>query len=205
MAEITESIKPNIEESVVNDVIKQIEGKSSREIALLILEERKKAEDDVLTGLDNRRVWEEQVKKFAAHSERTDEVLTIAIIDIDRLKKTNDTLGHDVGDQLIMFVADALKATGIRKSDTIARIGGDEFACLFPDTNMEGAKLFAERLKTEINSKRKDFAEGVGLSENAVDISIGLSEREKNEDIEKTVQRADENLYKEKSLKKVVL
>jgi len=202
MTEITESIKLNISESEIHETIEEIKDKSSREVALMILEERKKAENDVLTGLANRRVWEEEVKRFAAHTERTEEPLTIALIDIDNLKTTNDTLGHDIGDQLIIFVAEALKATGIRESDTIARIGGDEFACLFPNAKLEGAKLFTERLRTEIDKKRKSFAEGVGLPENAVDVSIGLSQREAKEKIETTIKRADDNLYVEKDIKK---
>ena len=202
MTEITESIKLKVSESEIHEIIEEIKDKSSREVALMILEERKKAENDVLTGLANRRVWEEETKRFAAYTERTKEPLTVALIDIDNLKTTNDTLGHDVGDQLIIFVAEALKATGIRESDTIARIGGDEFACLFPNANLEGAKLFIERFRTEIDKKRKNFAEGVGLPENAVDVSIGLSQREAKEKIETTIKRADDNLYVEKDIKK---
>jgi len=202
MTEITESIKLNASESKIHEVIEEIKDKSSREVALMILEERRKAEYDVLTGLANRRIWEEEVKKFAAHTERTGEPLTIALIDIDNLKQTNDTLGHDIGDQLIIFVAEALKATGIRGSDTIARIGGDEFACLFPNANLEGAKLFTERLRTEIDKRRKGFAEGVGLPENTVDISIGLSQRKAREKINITIKRADDDLYVEKDIKK---
>lgn len=202
MTEITESIKLKVSESEIHEIIEEIKDKSSREVALMILEERKKAENDVLTGLSNRRVWEEEVKRFAAHTERTEEPLTVALIDIDNLKTTNDTLGHDIGDQLIIFVAEALKATGIRESDTIARIGGDEFACLFPNANLEGAKLFTERFRTEIDKKRKNFAEGVGLPENVVDVSIGLSQREAKEKIEITIKRADDNLYVEKDIKK---
>lgn len=202
MTEITESIKLKVSESEIHEIIEEIKDKSSREVALMILEERKKAENDVLTGLSNRRVWEEEVKRFAAHTERTEEPLTVALIDIDNLKTTNDTLGHDIGDQLIIFVAEALKATGIRESDTIARIGGDEFACLFPNANLEGAKLFTERFRTEIDKRRKNFAEGVGLPENVVDVSIGLSQREAKEKIETTIKRADDNLYVEKDIKK---
>jgi len=209
MTEINETVESKIsevsdqiKEPEIKKVIEEIQTKSPREIALIILKERKSANKDVLTGLASRRVWEGEVKKFAAHAERAKEPLSIAFIDIDNLKRTNDTLGHDIGDQLIMFVAEALKNTGIRASDTFARIGGDEFACLFPNTNLEGAELFTERLRAEINKKRKDFAEGVGLSENAVDISIGLSQRETGEEVETTIKRADTNLYEEKAIKK---
>lgn len=100
---------------------------------------RKKAEErmrhmafhDALTSLPNRLLFHDRLTLALAHAHRTQEMLAVLFLDLDRFKVINDTLGHTVGDQLLRGVADRLK-TCVREDDTIARLGGDEFSLLLP-------------------------------------------------------------------------
>ena len=105
------------------------------------------AERDGLTGLLNRRRLEEELDRAVAASDRYRAPATLVVCDLDNLKLVNDTLGHKAGDALIKSVAGVL-ADGVRRSDVVARIGGDEFAVLMPHTGLARARSTAERLRT---------------------------------------------------------
>lgn len=116
--------------------------------------ERKKAEDklyylahhDDLTGLANRHLFTSLLDRAIAYSERQGEKLAILFIDLDHFKQINDSLGHQVGDQVLGLVGKQLQTTG-RKSDTIARLGGDEFALLIRDLkHPEDARIVAQKV-----------------------------------------------------------
>lgn len=122
-------------------LIFQLEEEKQRAIEL--------AAHDHLTGLHNRRMFNELAASHIARARRSRKHYALLYIDLDRFKKINDTLGHHVGDLLLQGVAERLRTT-LRKSDLIARLGGDEFACLLiglesiDDTSAVAAKLIDE-------------------------------------------------------------
>jgi len=107
------------------------------------------AERDPLTGLLNRRRFNEELERAVAKNQRYGTPATLLIADLDSLKLVNDTLGHKAGDALIKSVAGVL-ADGVRRTDVLARMGGDEFAVLLPHTPVERAQAMAERLRAAV-------------------------------------------------------
>lgn len=103
------------------------------------------ADTDPLTGLANRRFFLEQLEREYARVQRYPEPFTIAYFDLDNFKYVNDTMGHDVGDELLLTVANTLKSS-IRGSDFAARLGGDEFAVLFPMLEKDAVSSVLETL-----------------------------------------------------------
>ncbi|NMA13983.1 MAG: GGDEF domain-containing protein [Clostridia bacterium] len=108
---------------------------------------------DPLTDLPNRRLLEKLIKREFSSMKRYGHETVIIILDIDDFKKINDTYGHPVGDNILMQLADLLK-NNVRKSDTVARFGGEKFIILMPKTSVEEGYVFAERLRKLIMEKR---------------------------------------------------
>ena len=98
---------------------------------------------DALTGIPNRRLFEEELEKEWARAEREKSSLSIITADIDHFKEYNDRYGHPAGDRCLKQVAQAMESALLRPADTIARIGGEEFAFLLPQTTVSGAKSVA--------------------------------------------------------------
>lgn len=105
---------------------------------------------DGLTGLHNRRALDERLEAELRHSMRSENALSVLLIDVDYFKKYNDLYGHLMGDEALRQVSAALKACMLRPVDLAARYGGEEFACLLPETPLEGAVLVAERLRQQV-------------------------------------------------------
>ena len=105
----------------------------------------RQARSDPLTGLLNRRGFDAQMNHDLALARRSGRPLSIITVDVDHFKRINDTHGHDVGDQVLQRLAATL-ATRLRQSDVVARLGGEEFAVLLPDTDLEGARTIAQEL-----------------------------------------------------------
>lgn len=104
------------------------------------------ARTDFLTGLPNRRAWDEELRKEAARSLRSGRNLALAIIDLDNFKDYNDTFGHGVGDELLIKAASAWRSA-LRETDFLARYGGEEFAILMPDCSPEEVVIVIDRLR----------------------------------------------------------
>ncbi len=146
---------------------------------------------DSLTGLPNRRYFKDEVERAFNRSERTNTDLCIAICDIDCFKQVNDTFGHSIGDTVLAGIAQCISKT-VRKSDFVARWGGEEFVILFANSNRNTAELFAERVRMAVENLR--FEEmGKGMS-----ISIGLSQRMHKDSLNDVMQRSDLALYQAK-------
>jgi len=139
--------------------------------------ERKQAEEriehlarfDQLTGLPNRTLLNDRVRYAISMAQRNNEHLALMFIDLDRFKDINDTLGHDVGDVLLLQVAEQLKSA-MREEDTVARLGGDEFILLLPGTDHQGAANVAGKLLSIFSRARQ-----VGGQEIVVTPSIGIA------------------------------
>ncbi|HET7292910.1 MAG TPA: diguanylate cyclase [Vicinamibacteria bacterium] len=150
------------------------------------------ASSDDLTGLANRRRFAEAIRNEMARMRRTAKPVALVMVDVDHLKRINDTYGHPAGDAAIRHVAEALKR-GRRETDVAARLGGEEFALLLPDTSREGAAHAAERIRADLNGST---VAGVGV----VTVSIGVATAPEDAADEKVLLRiADERLYVAKS------
>lgn len=106
---------------------------------------------DGLTGLYNRRFFQENIERMASESARSKRTLSLIMLDIDFFKKVNDTYGHKAGDDVIKFLARTLR-NNTRKVDIVARYGGEEFVILMPDTTKDGAYSVAEKIREIIRN-----------------------------------------------------
>lgn len=113
---------------------------------LAILSLCEQATRDWLTGLHNRRYFEETLKEHIEAARRYDRELSLVLFDIDDFKQINDRNGHAAGDDALKNVADVLKKTA-RAADIICRVGGDEFAVILPETEHSNAWKFVERVR----------------------------------------------------------
>ncbi len=126
------------------------EMQQQRALEVLCGELEQLAATDGLTGLANRRVLDERVKLEFQSARRYPSALSVVLLDIDSFKKRNDEFGHAVGDQVLQRMG-ALIRGSVRETDLGARYGGEEFVILLPNTDADGALLFAERLKAAID------------------------------------------------------
>jgi diguanylate cyclase (GGDEF)-like protein len=129
------------------------------------------ADHDPLTGCLNRRSFARSLEEHHARVRRYGADGALIVLDLDNFKAVNDTLGHHVGDQLIVAISEVLKGR-IRKSDVLARLGGDEFALLLPSTSASGAEILAESLLEAIRTRAEPFA---GPGREPVSASIGIA------------------------------
>jgi diguanylate cyclase (GGDEF)-like protein/PAS domain S-box-containing protein len=109
-----------------------------------------KAKTDGLTGLANRRYFDDTLRTELLRLTRSNGILSLIMVDIDHFKKFNDSYGHVAGDDCLRKVASALQHTVWRAPDTVARYGGEEFAIILPDTESHGAALLAERIRKSV-------------------------------------------------------
>ena len=151
---------------------------------------------DSLTNLPNRLLLSDRLQQAIAQCQRDNSVLAVLLLELDKFKLVNDTLGHDIGDLLLSEVGKRVVACINRKTDTIARIGGDEFIVLLPHLNtVQGATLVAKKICTAI--EQPFCVEGHSLD---ISSSIGIAIFAQHGEDEKTLRKnADAALYQVKN------
>ncbi len=165
-------------------------------MAALVAEARRLASTDTLTGLLNRRAFVERIEKARAVSDKQLFPLSVLLLDVDYFKKVNDTLGHDAGDAVLVGVAKVLSNMA-RKSDFVARWGGEEFVVALTATAEAGARVAAERVRRAIADARYLLPSG---GEHRATASVGLASAENRSwDIHGLIGRADKAMYAAKN------
>ncbi len=150
---------------------------------------------DALTGLYNRGFWEENFKREFKRVKRAGGPTCLLMFDIDHFKHINDSFGHATGDEALREIAKLLKAN-LRESDVAGRYGGEEFAVTLVDTDLDGAKVYAERLRQSIEKAIIKHDE----VELQLTVSIGIALCEEHfTRFEQWLESADKALYKSKS------
>jgi diguanylate cyclase (GGDEF)-like protein len=150
---------------------------------------KKLACTESVTGLANRREFEEVLRAEISRTSRTGRPFVVMLVDVDRLKSINDRYGHRAGDRAILRVANTLRHT-CRVTDTAARIGGDEFAVILPETSIPMAMLFLNRIRALLASHRRS---------GAVTVSAGIARfPHDGATVEGVLEAADRALYAEK-------
>jgi len=161
------------------------------------------ADHDSLTGLLDRRRFRSELDQYASFSERYGGQGAVMIIDIDSLKAVNDSLGHHAGDTMLREISNVLRER-VRATDIVARLSGDEFAVLMPQTDVEGAVQLAEDLRSRVAEVARPAPEA-----DAVTISVGVATfgGGRNGGSEAVLLAADEAMYraKEEGRNRVVL
>lgn len=156
---------------------------------------RRLAGTDQLTGVSNRMGYDKSADHEVKRAERYDHPLTVLVADIDHFKVVNDTFGHAGGDAALVDFARVMCETLRRPVDHIARIGGEEFVALLPETDMQGAIAAAKRIRAAVEASVTEH-DGAEIR---FTVSIGVSRWQPGEaDISAVVQRADKALYRAK-------
>jgi diguanylate cyclase (GGDEF)-like protein/PAS domain S-box-containing protein len=162
-----------------------------------ILEEelQRQARLDFLTGLSNRRSFMDRGEAELLRASRYEIPLSILMLDIDHFKQINDTYGHQAGDLVLKSLAKTIQVV-LRNVDIIGRLGGEEFASVFPETGIEKATEVAERLREVISATEVTLPEGIKIH---FTVSIGVAALlDKNSNIDMLLNEADKALYRAK-------
>ncbi|WP_372615375.1 sensor domain-containing diguanylate cyclase [Aquicoccus sp.] len=139
------------------------------ELVMNQLELRSQANHDFLTEVANRRSFVSGLEKEMARLRRGKGIATVAFLDIDFFKRVNDTFGHPTGDRVLREFADVVVAQS-RQNDLVARLGGEEFAVLLPDTDLDAALIWAERTRKKVAETLFDGKNALKLT-----VSVGLA------------------------------
>lgn len=150
------------------------------------------AHTDALTGLGNRLWMRTMFEREVTRTLHSHKALCLMMVDVDNFKVFNDKYGHIAGDSVLVAVAEALRQY-LRPTDLIARFGGDEFAVLLPDLQLNQARQTAERIRQQVAG-----AAPPSLSA-AITVSIGIADRTQSDDVATLVHRADAAMYEAKA------
>ncbi|MGO2012970.1 MAG: GGDEF domain-containing protein [Pseudoalteromonas sp.] len=185
---------------IISSVIIQEKIDEKRRTAELAL--FKAATHDSLTGLINRRHFIDLAQSELARSDRKNTETYLLMLDIDHFKSVNDQAGHSIGDKVLIAIATTLKVN-VRKTDSVCRLGGEEFSAILPNTGQQGAQLVAEKIRAAVElTKTPGYTDIYGQ----VTTSIGFAKVQPGESIDAVLSHADKGLYlaKESGRNKVV-
>lgn len=187
----------NDEINYISELTKQ--SSTTIERANVYSEILKNATMDALTGLNNRRQFEIRLKEEYSSANRQNTPLCAIMIDIDFFKKFNDTYGHAIGDTVLRTTANVIKEQ-LREYDIPSRYGGEEFCILLPQTNIDEAKIVAERLRTSVENKKIEIQTNKNeqIKHISVTISVGLAQLDIKDMADDLYMKADRALYEAK-------
>ncbi len=180
------------------EIATDITDRKNMELALKEANDRAQqaALQDHLTRLNNRRAFFQFGNQLLQQVKRRKAPLVAVMFDLDHFKQINDTYGHEAGDEALRYIGSLMQA-GVRQSDVAARIGGEEFAILLPDTDTEAATEFCQRLMTSIRDGGLEYR-GRPM---ALTGSFGIaSMQDSAESLESLLSRADRAMYRAKAL-----
>lgn len=147
---------------------------------------------DHLTKLNNKKSYNDNIKKIISQYQRYKTPFSVIMYDIDNFKYINDTYGHSVGDDVLIEMSQLI-SSHIRKNDYIFRVGGEEFIILLTETQITNAKLVAEKIRSNVEKNLKT------IQDKQITISIGLTEVNNEDTKESIYKRVDKLLYESKN------
>ena len=176
-------------------------GHSSEALKRIWLQKslREQAELDSLTGVYNRRYFNQLIEREVERSKRYNYPITLVMIDIDRFKEINDRYGHQTGDKVLMGMAGVI-GSQIRKVDTLVRYGGDEFLLALPEVSDKSISAFVHRMRDAVVKWNRENS----LVDFEIELSVGIScyDPAFSEPVEKIIHYADMDMYEDKKNKK---
>jgi len=180
MSLINYKILEGLHQYLINPINNAIQYKNAMSLAM----------QDSLTGLANRRYFDEQLKRAMHHANRQNRQVGLMVCDLDKFKVINDTYGHHVGDEILISFARALEYS-VRDSDSVFRFGGDEFAVIVEDASESSLRMIETRIKQAL--KRDPL-----LAKYRTACSLGYTFMNRGDDEKSFFERADQELYRQK-------
>ncbi len=160
---------------------------------------RQQAHIDGLTGVFNRRRFDEHLATEWSRAARTGTALSVVMADVDFFKRFNDRYGHQAGDDCLRRIAAALQSTLRRPGDLVARYGGEEFACVLPDTDLAGAMKVASELGASVDAEQIEHAGSAPARLVSISMGVGTLRAGTSGSPRELLRIADEQLYMAKS------
>ena len=159
---------------------------------------RAEVDYDALTGIHNRRFFDETMKRIISSLSRSGSILSLLMIDIDFFKRYNDTYGHVEGDKCLKIVAQTLFKSIPRSDDFVVRYGGEEFVLVLPNTDEKGARMIADKLLVNIRNCNIPHEQNDAAKCLTVSIGVTTGKVLHTHNVDDFVKKADEMLYKSK-------
>lgn len=153
---------------------------------------------DGLTGVYNRRYFDQHIATEMARAVRNKTSLAVIMVDVDFFKRFNDRYGHQTGDDCLRLVSQTLKEGLRRPADLVARYGGEEFACILPETGFTDAMTIAKELEHKVRAKNFPHADSDAASVVTVSLGVSCRDAEGTESAAELVALADTQLYQAK-------
>ncbi len=153
---------------------------------------------DAVTGISNRHYFENQSKYEWSRAIRQKSCLSLMMIDVDKFKDFNDRYGHPQGDLMLRTISQTIHDTLPRSVDILCRYGGEEFVVMLPDTELEGAELVAERLRSAVEQVGIKHPAAEPKAKVTVSIGIACTTPERGDELSELLKAADQTLYQAK-------
>ncbi|HEX5359704.1 MAG TPA: diguanylate cyclase [Fluviicoccus sp.] len=176
----------------LQELLARIQGE---ELARLNRKLDKIAHEDALTGIPNRRSFDETAEKEFERATRDRQPLSILLLDVDYFKRYNDTYGHAAGDKCLQLIARTLQEALMRPADVVARYGGEEFILMLPNTPPEGAAKVAERILRWVDAQQIPHESSSVATHVTVSLGVYTLIPDKQQTLKGVVKQADEALY----------
>lgn len=170
-------------------------------VVMLINRHMKRSSEDFLTGLKNRRAFEETLRSMIRLNKQKKVCFSLLVIDIDRFKQVNDTYGHGVGDLVLKRVANLIRSN-IKETELLFRYGGDEFVIILPNTTKEQASYIAKRLSDKFCNASFRIGENQIIK---TFVSVGVAQYNPEASVEQFLNEAHEAMYQKKNSKEKMM